>query len=85
MIQVINTIFMGLIISGILNQKTTINSMRAIKIIIILLVCSMYFFLYSLTPNLIMIFGPGACLVIYSYIDYGLKKHLKSEEIFKDQ
>lgn len=85
MIQIINTIFIGLIISGILNQKTKINSMRAIKIIIILLVCLMYFFLYSLTPNLIMIFGPGACLVIYSYIDYGLKKQLKKEEIFKDQ
>lgn len=82
MIQIINTIIIGLIISGILNQRAKIKSMRVIKILIILLVCLIYFFLYSLTPNLIMIFGPGACLVIYSFIDYGRKKRLKNEERF---
>ncbi|RCW45450.1 hypothetical protein DFP97_11038 [Paenibacillus prosopidis] len=80
MIQIINTIIIGLIVSGILNQKAKIKSMRGIKILIILFVCLIYFFLYSLTSNLIMIFGPGACLVIYSYIDYGRKKRLKNEE-----
>lgn len=85
MIQIINTVFIGLIISGILNQKAKIESLRVIKIIIILLVCLMYFFLYELTPNLFMIFGPGACLVIYSYIEYGRKKQLKNDEIDIDQ
>ncbi|BBH20424.1 hypothetical protein Back11_17690 [Paenibacillus baekrokdamisoli] len=84
MVQIINTIFIGLIVSQMLNNREKYKDRKKLKKTIIIAVWSvLYFLLFAFSDNFILIFGPGVFLVIYTYIDYGRKKRLQREQSSK--
>ncbi|MCR8656702.1 hypothetical protein [Paenibacillus endoradicis] len=74
MIQIINTIIVGMIIYNILSKKDKYKELKLNRIIIISFGCLMYFVIYGISANFITLFGPGAFLVSYSYWEHYKKK-----------
>ena len=75
MVQIINTIFIGLIVSHMLNKRDKYKKKQRLKHIIVTVWCVVYFLLFT-GSSFLLTFGPGAFLVIYTYIDYGRTKQL---------
>ncbi|WP_020615530.1 hypothetical protein [Paenibacillus daejeonensis] len=73
MVQLINTIFIGLIAGMILKNKEKYKNRKTLRFTIIAVWSVLYFLAYAVFPHLIMIFGPAAMLVLFSYI-YRVKK-----------
>ncbi|URN93818.1 MAG: hypothetical protein NAG76_18600 [Candidatus Pristimantibacillus lignocellulolyticus] len=74
MIQIINTLIIGMVVSSVLNKKEKYQDRILLRIILIGLWCLLYFLAYGISTNIITIFGPGALLVGYSYWDYYKRK-----------
>ncbi|RJE85197.1 hypothetical protein D3P07_21770 [Paenibacillus sp. 1011MAR3C5] len=68
MIQIINTMIIGLIVGMFLKRKEKYNDKKMLKYIIITIWCLLYFFAFAFFPHFIMIFFPAALLVLLSYM-----------------
>ena len=74
MIQIINTLKIGLFVSSVLSKKEKYKRMKIKRNILIGLWCLLFFVAYGIFTNIIFIFGPGALLVGHSYWDYLKRK-----------
>lgn len=76
MVQIVNTIFVGWIVSSILKRDEQYQEKSFGNKIIIGVSCFLFFVIYGFITNMITIFGPGVLLSIVSYWDYYKGNHI---------
>lgn len=80
MIQIMNTFLIGYIISQLLRNRDKYTDRKRFRNTIIVAWSVLYLIVSTFSSNLIFVFGPGAALIIYTYIDYVRHKQSEKEQ-----